>query len=227
MPRQLGFDLPQLTAFRRSDFLPAASNAMALALIEGWQSWTPRKLLLCGPDGSGKTHLAHIWSDLSGAQLVSADALTEADVPNLAGACVVVEDVHLMANDKSAQTAAFHLHNLVLAEGHGLLMTGRGVPKEWGLTLPDLESRIAGTQVARLEAPDDTLLAALLAKLFSDRQLRPKVDVIPYLVARMDRSFASARSLVAALDDAALAENRPITRQLAGQVLDNYEKNET
>ena len=226
MPQQLGFDLPQLTAFQRSDFLPAASNAMALTLIEGWQSWPSHKLLLCGPEGSGKTHLAHIWADLSGASIVSAPSLSETDIPQLAQGCVAIENVHLIADDDAAQTALFHLHNLVLAEGYSLLMTGRGLPKEWGLSLPDLESRIGGTQVARLEAPDDALLAAVLAKLFADRQLRPKVDVIPYLIARIHRSFAAAQVTVAALDAMALEEKRPITRQLAARVLDNLEKNE-
>jgi chromosomal replication initiation ATPase DnaA len=45
-------------------------------------------------------------------------------------------------------------------------------------------------------------------------------NLIPYLVSRMPRQISSAQDLVAALDDRALAEARPITRQLAGEVLD-------
>ena len=65
------------------------------------------------------------------------------------------------------------------------------------------------------------MLSALLVKLFSDRQLRVPLSLIPYLVARMDRSFAAAGALVAALDARALTEGRAITRGLAAQVLDS------
>lgn len=220
MPQQLGFDLPEVTTYNREDFLSAPSNAVALALVEDWGAWPAQKLVVYGPDGAGKTHLAHIWTALSGASLVAAQALTDARIPELAQGSVAIEDVHLIATDHAAQTALFHLHNLVLAEGHSLLMTGCDRPKDWGLTLPDLDSRIAGTPTARLDAPDDALLAAVLAKLFADRQLRPKVDVIPYLALRIERSFAAARATVAALDAEALSQKRPVTRQLAAEVLD-------
>jgi chromosomal replication initiation ATPase DnaA len=189
-------------------------------MIENWRNWSGRKLVLSGPDGAGKTHLAHVWSGLSGARIVSATALTEAMIPDLAQGPVAVEDVPEIAGDPAAQTALFHLHNMVLAEGHALLLTGRGEASRWGLSLPDLASRISGTQSATLAPPDDALLAAVLAKLFADRQITPKPDVIPYLIRRIDRSFAAAREIVALLDTASLAQKRPLTRKLAAAVLD-------
>lgn len=220
MPEQLGFDLPGMTALGRADFLVAPSNALAVALIENWQGWSPRKLIICGPDGAGKTHLSHVWASLSGAEIVPAADLASADIPALVKSAVVVEDIPEIAGDAAAQTALFHLHNLVLAEGQALLMTGRGSPGRWGLTLPDLASRIEGTQTARLEPPDDTLLSAVIAKLLADRQLTPKPDVIPYLTSRIERSFAAARTIVAQLDAASLAQKKPVTRRLAATVLD-------
>ena len=86
--------------------------------------------------------------------------------------------------------------------------------------VPDLASRMRGTLEAGIDAPDDALLSAVLAKLLADRQLVPRTDVIPYLLNRMDRSFAAARRIVAALDAESLARKRPITRALAGDVLD-------
>jgi chromosomal replication initiation ATPase DnaA len=126
------------------------------------------------------------------------------------------------AGDTAAENALFHLHNLTLAEGHSLLLTADRPAAHWGLTLPDLASRMQGTQATRLDAPDDRLLTALLAKLFADRQLIPTPDTIPYLVTRMDRSFDSARQLVAALDAAALAQGRPINRKLAADVMERF-----
>ncbi|MGA9253072.1 MAG: chromosomal replication initiator DnaA [Roseobacter sp.] len=221
MPEQLGFDLPGVTALGRADFLVAPSNAMAVAVIEGWQSWAGGKLVLTGAEGSGKTHLAHVWAGLTGAQICAANTLAAQDIPALAQGCVAVEDVPLIASDPAAQDALFHLHNLVLAEGHALLLTGRGAPARWSITLPDLESRICGTQAVQLDPPDDALLSAVLAKLFADRQVTPKPDVIPYLILRMDRSFAAARQVVARLDAASIAQKRPVTRRLAADALDN------
>lgn len=223
MPEQLGFDLPGITSMGRADFLVAPSNAIAVALIEAWQDWSPRKLVISGPEGSGKTHLTHVWAACSGASILSATALSECDIVELAQGSVAIEDVPDIAEIPEAQTALFHLHNLVLAEGHALLLTGVGAPTHWGLSLPDLASRVAGTQTAVLEPPDDALLSAVLAKLLADRQLTPKPDLIPYLISRIDRSFAAAQDIVARLDAASIAQKRAITRNLASGVLDKLE----
>lgn len=223
MPEQLAFHLPSKTARGREDFLVAPSNAMAAALIDDWQSWPGRKLLLTGPAGSGKTHLAHVWAAAAGAQIIDAGTLKIADVPALAGGPVAAENVDRIAGLPEAQTALFHLHNLILAEGHALLMTGTGAVTDWGLTLPDLQSRLQGATEATLEAPDDALLSAVIAKLLSDRQIAPNATLIPYLVARMPRSFDAARRVVDALDAASLAKGSAITRQLAGEVLDKMD----
>lgn len=220
MTEQLGFDLPGVTALGRADFLVAPSNAVAVAMIDNWQQWSNRKLVLIGPAGAGKTHLTHVWAGLSDAKICSAAVLAQSDIPALAEGNVAVEDVHLIAGNAAAQTALFHLHNLVLAEGQALLLTGEGPPQSWGLTLPDLMSRIQSTQTAPLDPPDDALLSAVLAKLLSDRQVTPKPDLIPYLIRRIDRSFAAARATVARLDAASLAQKKPITRSLAAAVLD-------
>ncbi|MCX7564831.1 chromosomal replication initiator DnaA [Sulfitobacter sp. F26169L] len=220
MATQLGLDLPVRTARERDDFLVAPSNAMAVALIENWRNWSGAKMVLSGPEGAGKTHLTHVWADAAQARIVSAADLTSADVPVLAQGCVAVEDVPEVAANPDAQTALFHLHNMVLAEGHSLLLTGTGAVAHWGISLPDLESRLRGTLEASIDAPDDALLSAVLVKLLGDRQLIPPPDLIPFLLKRMDRSFAAANRVVAELDRISLARKRPITRALAALVLD-------
>ncbi|MEL0436320.1 HdaA/DnaA family protein [Phycobacter sp. K97] len=219
MAQQLSFDLPAKTALGRDDFFVAPSNAMAVALLDPGFAWPSGKLVLTGPAGSGKTHLAHVWATASGARIVQACDLSEAMVPDLASGPVVVEDVPLIAKDAFAQEALFHLHNLVLANGFALMMTGRAAPNLWGLTLPDLQSRVQAATHAELQAPDDALLAVVLAKLFNDRQITPKPDVIPYLVAHMDRSFAAAARIVEQLDRLSLAEKRTLSRPLAVRLM--------
>lgn len=221
MARQLGLDLPSRTALGRDAFFVAASNALALAMIDGWRDWAGGKLALTGPRGAGKTHLTHVWAEMAHARIISATDLHGADIPDLATGSVAVEDVPRIGGDAPSETALFHLHNLVLAEGHRLLLTGAPAVARWGLQLPDLTSRMRGATSVALDPPDDALLSAVLVKLLADRQLTPKPDLIPYLLGRIDRSFASAIAVIDRLDAASLAMKRPITRALAVQVLDN------
>jgi chromosomal replication initiation ATPase DnaA len=214
--RQLAFDLPGLEAMTRDHFFVAPSNALALRTVEDWQDWPGRKLLLVGPEGAGKTHLVHIWAALAEAVILPASALDRTDIASLSGRAVAVEDADRLAG---AEAQLFHLHNLATTTG-ALLMTARTPPRDWGLTLPDLKSRMQATPIAQLDGPDDALLSAVLVKLFADRQVAVPANLIPYLVSRMPRSIGAARALVAALDARALAEARPITRALAGELLD-------
>ncbi len=224
MPKQLRLDLPARPALGREDFFVSPANAAAVGMIEAWQAWPARKLLLSGPSGAGKTHLVHVWVGLADAQIIAATDLAEADIPTFAAGNVAVEDAHRIAGDRDAEEALFHLHNLTLAEGHSVLVTADRPPNLWGLELPDLASRMQGTALVALDAPDDDLLAAVLMKLFADRQLSPAPDTIPYLIPRMARSFDAARTVVTALDDAALESGRAINRTLARHVLDKLAK---
>jgi chromosomal replication initiation ATPase DnaA len=219
MTTQLSFDLPVRPALGREAFFVSPANAMAVVMIENWDQWAGRKLALIGPGGAGKTHLAHVWAAASGARIIAARDLPGADIPTLAQSPVAVEDVPAIAGDRAAEEALFHLHNLVLAEGRHLLVTADKPVLTWGLTLPDLLSRMQGTQSVTLEQPDDQLLTAVVAKMFADRQLMPSPETIAYMVSHMDRSFDAAGDLVARIDRAALEQKRPVNRGLAIEVM--------
>ncbi len=226
MARQLVFDLPVRPALGRDDFFVSSSNAAALTMLDSWTDWPGNKLLLVGPAGAGKTHLACVWASETGARVVDAVSLTTVDVPGVdvpgiaAAGFVVVEDVQAIARHPDAQTALFHLHNLTLSEGGRLLLTANAPPAQWGLSLPDLVSRMHGTTMVRINGPDDALLNAMLVKLFADRQLAVPPGLISWLVPRMERSQAGAARVVDELDALALSEGRSITRDLARTVLD-------
>ncbi|WP_375175678.1 chromosomal replication initiator DnaA [Pseudooceanicola sp.] len=226
MSDPLPLEHPRRPGLGRDDFMVAPGNAVALAMLDGWRDWPRGKLVLTGPAGSGKTHLTHIWAAESGARIIPATALAGADIPALATGPVAVEDVDGIAT-REGEEALFHLHNLMQAEGHALLLTGALAVAAWPLRLPDLHSRLQQAQSAVLEAPDDALLSTLLVKLFSDRQLQVPHQVVDYLTRRMDRSFEGARRVVSALDEASLAQRRAITVRLAGEVLDKLDPTES
>ncbi len=217
--RQLPLDLALPERYGREDFLEAPCNAAALAMIEGWPDWPHHVLLLAGPPGSGRSHLGAIWAERSGARRLSAAALTIAAVPQaLASGAALIED----AGAGLDEAALFHLINAARESGAYLLITASEPPGAWGVALPDLASRLRATPLVTLEAPDDHLLRAVLVKLAADRQLLIEAGVIEYCARRMDRSLASARDLMAALDRESLASGRRVTRALAGQVLERF-----
>ncbi len=221
MAEQLTFELPARPALGRGDFFVSPANAVAVAAVEGWRDWPLGRLALGGPAGAGKTHLAHVWAALAGAAIVRAGGLAGADGAALAAAPLAVEDADRIAGDVAAERALFHLVNRMGETGQPLLLSGTQAPARWGVTLPDLASRLEATPVAGIGAPDDALLAAVMVKQFADRQIAVAPDVIRYLVDRMPRSFAAAGALVDRLDRAALREGRAITRRLALRLLDN------
>jgi len=220
LTEQLAFDLPVKPALGREDFLVSEANANAVATLEATDRWPLAKLILLGGEGSGKTHLAHVWAAETEARILTAETLREFVPSGIATPCAV-EDADRIAGDAGAEQALFHLHNILQADRKPLLITSRKAPRDWNLRLPDLASRMRETPVARLDMPDDALLGAVMLKLFTDRQLRVQPNLLPYLLRRIDRSFGAARETVVALDRAALSQNRAVTRQLAATVLDN------
>ncbi|MFV0490364.1 MAG: chromosomal replication initiator DnaA [Pseudorhodobacter sp.] len=220
MNRQLTLDLPPRHALGREDFFVSKANAAALAGLDGWREWPGGRMLLIGPEGAGKTHLSHVWAANTGAMILSASELPRMALPQIAGAGVaVVEDAETIAGNAEAETALFHLHNLMGENRAALLITAARPVPEWELTLPDLQSRIQAMAQLSLAPPDDALLMAVLVKLFADRQITVNPALIPYLTSRMERSFAAARDIVEKLDREALSTGGGVSLPLAKRVL--------
>lgn len=218
MTRQMLLDLGHRAVLGREDFLVAPSNRDAVAWLDLWPNWPAPGLVIYGPEACGKTHLAEVWRAQSAARVLQADDIAGREAPALVdgATAVVVEHADRITDER----ALLHLFNYVAGQGGSLLLTAAAAPTHWSLKLPDLRSRLAALPAIAVGAPDDALIEAVMVKQFSDRQIRVVPDVIAYLVARMERSLATVRAVVAALDAAALAEGRPITVPLTRQVLD-------
>jgi chromosomal replication initiation ATPase DnaA len=215
-PRQLALALDHAESLAREDFLVGPSNATALALVERWPDWPSRTIVLRGPEGSGKSHLAAIWARASGARMLSPRSLEGADVPiALATGALVLEN---LAEGRFDEAALFHLLNLAREERAYVLITARSAPSTWRIAVPDLASRLRALPVVALTAPDDALLRAVIVKLFADRQLAVDESLVAYLATRIERTFAAARAAVDALDREALRLKRPVTRALAAEL---------
>lgn len=218
-PRQLAFALPHAESLTRDNFLEGPANEAGLALIDSWPDWPNRVMLLVGPEGSGKSHLAAIWAEQAGARSTAAHTLDAAAVPGaLATGALVVEDLKPSEFDERAM---FHLLNLARQDEAFLLITARLSPAAFEVELRDLRSRLRAIPTVALLPPDDLLFRGLIVKFCADRQMSIDETVVSYLTTRLERSYAAVRQAIDLLDTEALRLGRPVTRALAAELLRN------
>jgi chromosomal replication initiation ATPase DnaA len=211
---QLRLDLNRSPRFSAEDFVQSPSNAEAVRQINSWPQWHGGVLTLIGPEGCGKSHLAKMWQDRVGAVRWQPEQAQNLQI--LLGKPVLIEgDVEPVPDE-----TLFHLINMAANTGGGLLITARSAPSAWPASLPDLRSRLNALPVVEIEEPDDLVLEEVIRKFFRERNIRPTDDLVPYLLKRIERSVPKALEIVIRLDEAADAEQRPISRALARQFLE-------
>lgn len=211
--RQLPLPFVHRPLHGAADFLPAPSNAAALAWLSRTEDWPQLRLALWGEAGSGKTHLLALW-----AARMRADVLAGPVLPRDPGAPsrpLAIDDA-----DTAAERPLLHLLNTAAEARLPVLLAGRAPPARWPVQLPDLASRLRAVAAVELRPAEDSLLRALLARLLAERQTAVPEAVQDWLLARLPRTPAAMREVSARLDRAALAVGRPVTRAVAAAVLE-------
>ncbi len=219
-PTQIPFELRVAPNYSRDAFQPAPSNAEALAAIINSPNWPNRALTISGPQGTGKTHLGHIWMAEQGEQALS--ITTNLDITQLGalrGKFVWLDDA-----DGADEGVLFALINMaILGDIQALLLCSRKLPALWDVEIPDLRSRLGAITVARIDPPGDALLRAIYVNLLAERGRRPDEAVIDYLVNYGQRSAEAAQNTAAALDTMAAAKKSKITKALARAYFESQE----
>ncbi|MBN2752886.1 MAG: DNA replication protein [Rhodospirillaceae bacterium] len=218
-PLQYVLDLPHRPALGGEDFWISECHAEVMAWLDAWPKWPASGVVVAGPPRAGKTHIARMFAQMSGAAVVSAAALGDvgARLPSHGARALVVEDI----DRNPPEEALFHLFNRAREAGTSLLFTSRTLPPVIPLSLADWRSRLLTCPVAEIGRPDDRLMAVVLAKLFHDRQLVVGEAEIAFLLTHMERAIASAEATVAEADRRALALKRRVTVALLKETLDS------
>jgi chromosomal replication initiation ATPase DnaA len=222
-PRQIPLDLGHRPGHSREELVVSDANRQAVALIDSWPDWPAPVVVLAGPAGSGKTHLAAIWAATANAISIEPSEI-EGQVEEAAlTRPVVIDDADVDLDEHGL----FHLINAARAAGTHVLLTSRLFPSAWGVRLPDLASRLKAAATVEILEPDDHLLAAVIIKLFADRQVEVEPHVVQFLVRRIERSLSTAIDVVDRMDRAALEQKTRITRALAAHTVNALDRGQT
>ena len=206
---QLSLTLPRpVPRYDRDRYILSSSNDEAWRAGQAWLKSDQQALSLCGPEGAGKTHFAHLLLEQGGGVYFEG---IENLGPEMPAMLIAIDDFgqggepeHLLARIED-----------LLGANKRLILIGRGHPSEWANGLMDLRTRLEAMPRAQLSEPDEAMLRAVMAKGFKDRQITVSQSVIDYAAVRLPRTFLAAHSFVDAADNAALNEKKKISVQLA------------
>ncbi len=221
LKQQIPLDLGHRNALGRDDFMVAGNNQDAVAWMDLWPEWPAPCLVLYGPIASGKTHLGAVWAERTEAMCVKAADINETMIRDIAEMKhhVIIEDSDNLIGNIVGEKGLFHLYNIFKEEKRSFLLTLKEPPVRRSFALPDLASRLRAAPSVAIREPDEDLIAALLVKHFNDRQLRVGVDVLNYIVPRIERSFEAVSDLVEHADQMAMIEKRKISIPLMRVIL--------
>ncbi len=210
---QLPLPLPAFTpSYERESFIVSASNETAWCAAQTWRSSREPLLVICGPNGSGKTHLASILA-VDGGVFCSAEAVTP---PESRSALILFDDL------PAAEPKTFlGIVDELMEGGTRVVLIGNGQPAIWAGEFEDLRTRIESAPRATIFEPDEALIETVIAKGFRDRQLEVDRSVVVFAAPRLPRTFAAAHAFVARADALGLKAKRGITVPLAQQLVDS------
>ena len=193
--KQIPLDLTPAPDFTFERFIKAPSNAGALATVRAWPAWPAPAILLLGPEGSGKTHLGQAWLKQSEGQFL--------------------DDAHL----ETEETLFGSINRALRGEIPGLLLSSHKPPSEWGVGLPDLNSRLSAMPKIELFEPDDESLQPITLALFERRGRKVSPDVVDYLLNYTDRSIAALQETIRIIDEAASSAKADVTKAFASKIV--------
>lgn len=225
--KQAAFSFSTNAEMSSNDFMISDCNREAFSLIETWPDWPANGIIIYGPKGCGKTHLTHLFAEkviLSQEKTFKVPTFNcqQINLKNIERICKSTDVIVLENLSKNInQEALFHLFNNFDKGGKYMLWTSEIAPARLNFSLKDLQSRLNTLPAIAITEPDDTMLRALIIKLFDDRQLMISPEILEYIVNNTERSFAYIENLVKEIDEISLAYKSAINYKVVREALNN------
>lgn len=204
MHQQSTFDFPQQASYDVEEFIVTSANSLSFQKICQWpESWGhtayPYFLLLIGPKQSGKTHLAHIWAQKSGARFLSKVSSISSNV--------IVDDI-----DEKGEKDLLGIFNMCNEAKKYCLFTSSKFPNHF--KLKDLVSRLKSIDVSHINTPDKETITIVLSKEFASKSLQVEPKMVSLIADLIPLNFYSAYKAVNILNRESLSTNKPINATL-------------
>jgi len=193
------------------DFFVSTSNKKAYNFILN-KKIDNQKILLIGPNKSGKTHLGKIWQKNNNA--VSYENNFEIILNYKKN--IFIDDFLKNINEEKI----FHLINHCSINKLTILLTSKKEVFEHNFLLKDLVSRLKTFNLLRIDLPDDDLIINLIIKLLHDKQIIIKnEEIFHYILKRIERSYEEIFLLIENIDKLSLEKKRELTIPLIKKLL--------
>ena len=216
MSNQLILKFPSHHAYKKEDFYVSPSNQEAYDFINSWPKWIKRTVNIFGPSGSGKSHLASILkSKISSLQIEANNLNDETFFKFKTKEVLIIENL----NASVSENLLFSLWNVALQDNKYLLITSTKPISSFKFKLRDLISRVTSSLIIGINLPSDDLISVILAKNFSDKQIKVEKKHIDYIIKRIDRSYEKISQFILTLDKYSLKKGSPFGLKLIKEVL--------
>ena len=216
MNDQLILKFPNTKAYFKEDFYVSESNQKAYDFVNIWPKWIKKIVNIFGPSGSGKTHLASILKSKTTVLIKESKQLDDKIFFEFK-----TKEVLIIENlkDNVSEKILYSLWNTVSQDNKFLIITSEKPINQYKFNLPDLKSRINDIISIGINLPSDDLISVILAKNFSDRQIKVDKKHIDYIIKRIDRSYEKISQFVTTLDKYSLKKGSSFNLKLIKEVL--------
>ena len=216
MTDQLILKFPTDKVYLKEDFYVSTSNQEAYDFINSWPKWIKRIVNIYGPHGSGKSHLASILKSKTSYLQVNANQLNEKIFLEFkTKEALIIENL----DEKISEKLLFSLWNIALQDNKYFLITSVKPINSYKFKLRDLASRVNSSLIIGIILPSDDLISVILAKNFSDKQIKVEKKHIDYIIKRIDRSYEKISQFILTLDKYSLKKGSPFGLKLIKEVL--------
>ena len=227
LTKQLALPLSFRNVKNHSNFILNKVNEVALSLIDEFNDIKKFKkkfnfpvLILYGPPGSGKTHLAYIYKEITDAKFIKKLSNINLDEAKL-GKSFIFDDFDKI--ESLNENLFIHFFNEIFVNLGSLLIITSKPPNEINFSLSDLESRINSCISTKIDLPDDDFLFSILVKELSDKKIFLNDKFCLYIIKRIKRNYKAISLFAKTLDIMSLEKKTKITLKQIKEVLNIIE----